>query len=74
MEARQFLTEPSEQSHESADRVMDALEMKGHMAPGKYEDLKELVKPIDVRMVKIIEDTEREMDELNADDKGKSYK
>ena len=74
MEARQFLTEPLEQSHETADRIMDSLERKGHMTPGKYEDLKELVKPIDVRMVKIIEDTEREMDVLDDDDKGKSFK
>ena len=65
--ARIFLTTSTEQSLRSAIDILDALESKGHIAPGRYDDLKELVKPIHVGIVELIEDTEREIQALYAD-------
>ena len=64
LEARIFLTTPSEQSHTSAIDILDILESKGHIAPGRYDDLKELVEPIDLGIIEFIEDTEREIQSL----------
>ena len=71
LKAQQYLTTPSEQSHRDGADILDALEKKGHIAPGKYGELKELVKPVDMRMVKVIEDTEKQMGDLESDAVGK---
>ena len=70
LEARRFLKTAYEQSHKDAIDVLDVLVSKGHIAPGRYDKLKELVKPIDERMVELIENTEKQMEHLK-DDEGK---
>ena len=48
--------------------VMEVLESKGHITPGRYDKLKQIVKPVDERMVVQIENTEKLIEHVKGDE------
>lgn len=58
MNCRDFLTTPREQAIENVVKVLDIFEQKGIMSPGEYGNLKEVVRDLNVEILKLIRETE----------------
>ncbi|XP_062603027.1 uncharacterized protein LOC134264761 [Saccostrea cucullata] len=61
LNCRRYLKTPREQSIRDVVKVLDCFEQKGLMSPGNYKVLKDVVKDVNVQIVELIKDTERNM-------------